>query len=141
MVRNNELATLTNFVRLKSDGDVAEQPCNLNGGSPLLHIAYSRITGQLFTGRPIGLVVRYFSAPKVLSALLSHRSRRVEPPGPMNTTKETSPRSPSPLAFLSLPFDTPSVNTANQSDLSKTSTAINLYCCGPSKNERVGRCH
>lgn len=81
-------------VTLPFSGDAGQQPCNFNGGSPLLPIACSRFTGLLLTGRGQCYRWRFGSAPLEQTATGSTSPHRVEQPSPGNTTKGNSTASP-----------------------------------------------
>ena len=80
---------------LSFDGNADQRPCNLNGGSPFLLKACSRITGLLFTGRGMPYHARFCLAPLEQTARGRASSRRVEQPSPENTSKGNSVALPS----------------------------------------------
>ncbi|TQV88018.1 hypothetical protein [Aliikangiella coralliicola] len=84
---------------LSFDGNADQRPCNLNGGSPFLLKACSRVTGPLFTGRGMHYHVRFCLAPLEQTARGSASSRRVERPSPENTSKGNSVALPSSYSY------------------------------------------
>jgi hypothetical protein len=92
----NGLPVKISPVILRFDGGADPQPCNPNGGSPFLYIAWSRITGPLFTGRGLPYHARFCLAPLEQTAHGRASPHRVERPSPEKSTKGNSVTPPSP---------------------------------------------
>lgn len=85
-----------------SSGEAAELPCNPNGGSPFLPIAFSRISGSLFTGWELDTCTHFCLAPAEQMAYKCPLPRRVERPSAKTSTKGIFTAA-SLLSLLSLP--------------------------------------
>ncbi len=98
------------FDRFNFGGDAGQQPCNLNGGSPFLHIAYSRVTGSLLTKRGQTYYKRFRWAPLEQTVYNRSSSHRVERPSPEMSTKGNSTTS---LPLLAMDFSDPSNSSSH----------------------------
>lgn len=106
----NILPILFSPVILDFGGDTCQRPCNLNGGSPFLLIAKSRITGSLFTGREESTYTRFSLAPVEQTAyrwLFPHRVERSSPKITSKGNKAVSPPNLSKVPSLNLFFTHP----------------------------------
>jgi hypothetical protein len=79
-------------------GGAGQQPCELNGGSPFMHTAFSRITGPLFTERGLAYYARFSLAPLEQTVHSMPSPHRVEQPSPRIFKKE-NPAAPPPLSL------------------------------------------
>jgi hypothetical protein len=85
---------------LVAGSGVDQQPCNVNDGSSFLRIAYSRITGSLFTGRKFASSARFRSAPLEQTVHWRQFPHRVEQSSPEKSKKGNSVASLPPFLFL-----------------------------------------
>ena len=97
LIMIKSLLTFFRLAIMEHGGESGQRPCNLNGGSPFLHTAKSRVTGPLFTGRGQPTYTHFGLAPLEQMTYRWASPHRVEQPSPESLTKENSVHSPPPL--------------------------------------------